>query len=254
MRTQALIDGAEMSTGLYRLLSHRFSRTSRPADGPREVGTGRRLKSALVALTVAAVLLVGTGAWLVIWVDDSESADDSSIRVAGEASSPAGALGQASANRTANQPTTDQTAGNANPTTVGVAVQGGAATVPASAGQKQANAVPEPTASEDKAVASLEPPAVSGLRISSQSWRRGGLGSKALVTFTLRNDNSYPVKDFELACAFSRRDGSHLTDRTRMVPGPVGMKSRKTFTAVHVGFVNVNASKARCTLVAASKI
>jgi hypothetical protein len=32
------------------------------------------------------------------------------------------------------------------------------------------------------------------------------------------------------------------------------MKSRKTFTAVHVGFVNVNASKAKCVLVAASKI
>jgi hypothetical protein len=75
-----------------------------------------------------------------------------------------------------------------------------------------------------------------------------------LVTFTLRNDNPYAVKDVELACAFSRRDGSHLTDRTRIVPGPIRMKSRKTFAAVPVGFVNVNASKAKCALVAASKI
>ena len=30
---------------------------------------------------------------------------------------------------------------------------------------------------------------VNGLKISSQSWRRGGLGSKALITFTLRIDN-----------------------------------------------------------------
>jgi hypothetical protein len=122
------------------------------------------------------------------------------------------------------------------------------------ASQSQANAAPEPTMSDDKPTASIDPPAVNGLRISSQSWRRGGLGSKALVTFTLRNDNPYTVKDVGLACAFSRRDGSHLTDRTRIVPGPVGMKSRKTFVAVHVGFVNVNASKAKCTLVAASKI
>src|SRR5438445_3728623 len=30
---------------------------------------------------------------------------------------------------------------------------------------------------------------LDGLKIISQSWRRGGLGSKALVTFTLRNAN-----------------------------------------------------------------
>ena len=58
---------------------------------------------------------------------------------------------------------------------------------------------------------------LDGLRISSQSWRRGGLGSKALITFTLRNGNDYAVKDIEIACAFARRDGSHLTDRKRVI-------------------------------------
>src|SRR4051812_22680353 len=95
---------------------------------------------------------------------------------------------------------------------------------------------------------------IDGLTISSQSWRRGGLGSKALVTFTLRNSNDYAVKDIEIACAFSRRDGSHLTDRKRMIGDRVGMKSRKTFARVHVGFVNVNADKAKCALIAASRV
>ena len=94
---------------------------------------------------------------------------------------------------------------------------------------------------------------LDGLKISAQSWRRGGLGSKALVTFTLRNANDYAVKDIEIACAFARRDGSHLTDRKRMIPEGVEMKSRKTYTRVLVGFVNVNADKAKCTLVAASR-
>jgi hypothetical protein len=101
---------------------------------------------------------------------------------------------------------------------------------------------PEPTAPLD------------GLKISSQSWRRGGLGSKALVTFTLRNGNDYAVKDVEIACAFSRRDGSHLTDRTRTIHDVIDMKSRKRFARLHVGFVNVNADKAKCSLVAASHI
>ena len=62
-----------------------------------------------------------------------------------------------------------------------------------------------------------EKPLIDGLKISSQSWRRGGLGSKALVTLTLRNTNDYAVKDIEIACAFARRDGSHLTDRRRVI-------------------------------------
>ncbi|WP_298241102.1 hypothetical protein [uncultured Bradyrhizobium sp.] len=91
------------------------------------------------------------------------------------------------------------------------------------------------------------------LRISSQTWRRGGLGSKALVTFTLRNDNDYAVKDIEIVCAFARRDGSHLTDRSRVLADSVALKSRKTFARIPVGFVNVNADQAKCSLVAARR-
>lgn len=114
-------------------------------------------------------------------------------------------------------------------------------------------ALPDPA----QPVTSAEAPAASpldGLRISSQSWRRGGLGSKALVTFTLRNANDYAVRDIEISCTFARRDGSHLTDRKRVINQSVEMKSRRTFTRVHVGFVNVNADKAKCALVAASRV
>lgn len=99
----------------------------------------------------------------------------------------------------------------------------------------------------------VETSPLDGLKISSQSWRRGGLGSKALVTFTLRNANEYPVKDIEIACSFTRRDGRHLTDRKRLIADTVEMKSRKIFAKMHVGFVNVNADKAKCSLVTASR-
>jgi hypothetical protein len=129
---------------------------------------------------------------------------------------------------------------------------------PAAAEVQSANA--EPAApSSDTALKPGAPeqvtaiPVVNGLKISSQSWRRGGLGSNALFTFTLRNTNDYAVKDVEIRCAFTRKDGSHLTDRTRVIPDTIGMKSRKTFTRMHVGFVNVNASKATCSLVTASR-
>jgi hypothetical protein len=95
---------------------------------------------------------------------------------------------------------------------------------------------------------------LDGLKIISQSWRRGGLGSKALVTFTLRNANDYAVKDIEIACKFARRDGSHLTDRRRIIPDTVNMKSRKRYAGMLVGFVNVNANMAKCSVVTASRI
>jgi hypothetical protein len=105
-----------------------------------------------------------------------------------------------------------------------------------------------------EATAPVQAAPVDGLKISSQSWRRGGLGSKAQVTFTLRNGNDYAVKDIEISCAFSRRDGSHLTDRARTIPDTVKMKSWRTFARLHVGFVNINADKAKCSLVAANRI
>ena len=107
-------------------------------------------------------------------------------------------------------------------------------------------APPETTAAEK--------PPIDGLKISSQSWRRGGLGSKALVTFTLRNANDYAVKDIEIACAFARRDGSHLTDRRRVIRRHREHEEPEDLCRHVVGFVNVNANKAKCSLVTASRI
>ncbi len=104
-----------------------------------------------------------------------------------------------------------------------------------------------------EAVAPQQPTPLDRLRLSGQSFRRGGLGSNAQVSFTLRNGNDYAVKDVAIACAFIRRDGRHLTDRIRLVPGTVEMRSRKSFERLHIGFVNVNASKAKCALVSASR-
>jgi hypothetical protein len=112
----------------------------------------------------------------------------------------------------------------------------------------------KPVMAADAPSPTADPALLSGLSISSQSWRRGGLGSKALVSFTLRNNNDYAVKDIELVCAFTRWDGSHLTDRRRVIPDTVNMKSRRTFAHMLVGFVNVNASRAKCAPVAANRL
>ena len=134
-------------------------------------------------------------------------------------------------------------------------IRAAAATVPVKFGS-EVNLAREPgfDPAVSEAIVPVQPAPVDRLKISSQSWRRGGLGSNALVTLTLRNDNGYAVKDIDLACAFLRPDGSHLTDRSRLIREAINMKSRKTFVRLHVGFVNVNAAKAKCALRGASHI
>jgi hypothetical protein len=126
-----------------------------------------------------------------------------------------------------------------------------AETPPAATAPAQAGSFNPATA---EAITPAETAPVDGLKISSQSWRRGGLGSNALITFTLRNGNDYAVKDIEISCSFARRDGSHLTNRRRVIRDTVNMKSRKIFARMHIGFVNINANKAKCSLVAASRL
>jgi hypothetical protein len=45
-----------------------------------------------------------------------------------------------------------------------------------------------------------------------------------------------------------------LTDRKRTIGDVVNRKSRKTFARLHVGYVNINANQAKCSLVAASHL
>ena len=136
--------------------------------------------------------------------------------------------------------------------TVGMAVA--APVPPPAAAAGSALVAFEPQIGDGEAIVPEEAAPVDGLKISSQNWRRGGLGSNALVTFTLRNNNDYAVKDIAITCVFSRRDGSHLTDRVRMLAETVNTRSRKTFARLHVGFVNINASKAKCSPVAARHV
>jgi hypothetical protein len=124
----------------------------------------------------------------------------------------------------------------------------------------QGTSLPDPPSSTAKPEAGAPAPevpaaAVNGVKIASQSWRRGGLGSNALFNFTLRNTNDYAVGDIRVACTFTGRDGTPLTERKRVIPDAVvNTRSRKTFARVHIGFVNVNAEKAKCALVAASRL
>lgn len=106
--------------------------------------------------------------------------------------------------------------------------------------------VSRPPAHAARAVASVD-----GLALVRQALRRGGLGSKALMTLTIRNSNDYPVKHIQLLCAFSSRDGNYVTRRRHLIDGVIKPNSRRTFRHLMVGFVSINANRAKCSLLSA---
>jgi hypothetical protein len=192
-----------------------------------------RGKAKLAILPVVAI--AGFAAWVML--PELSDAEDQS------APAPSAAIGSVQ-NATWVDPASAPTQSTPEPPTEQAAPVDAA--VPAAVATAPEIAAPETTAPAKSPL--------DGLKISSQSWRRGGLGSKALVTLTLRNRNDYAVRDIEIACAFTRRDGSHLTDRKRVIGDTLSMRSRKTYAGMLVGFVNINANKAKCSLVTASRI
>jgi hypothetical protein len=221
----AICGGMTMDTGLYRIELTGLAGLARVAgisgsfsDRPERTAANY-FNSRFIWLP--AVLIACLGAWMLLSGSASNTAENQPVRLA-----TAAATGpvQSPATDAAQDPSAAQDGFSVNPAMPG------------------------------EAITPAETAPVDGLTIASQSWRRGGLGSKALVTFTLRNSNDYAVKDIEIFCSFARSDGSHLTDRKRVIRDTVNMKSRRTFARMHVGFVNINADQAKCSLVAASHI
>jgi hypothetical protein len=219
----AICGGMTMDTGLYRTELTGLAGLARVAgisgsfsDRPERTAANY-FNSRFIWLP--AVLIACLGAWMLLSGSASNTAENQPVRLA-----------TAAATGPVPSPATD-----------------------AAQDQSAAQSV-NPAIMPREAITPAETAPIDGLTISSQSWRRGGLGSKALVTFTLRNSNDYAVKDIEIFCSFARSDGSHLTDRTRMIRDTVNMKSRRTFARMHVGFVNINANQAKCSLVAASHV
>jgi hypothetical protein len=234
----------------------------KPSLGPMIWMTGRSGRPAKarlgniatkLALLLSAAAIVGVMAWTILPRPSDAEGDSVPVRSAALTSEQNASWFKPVITRIQATVSTPAETTPAVDTPPAAAIPAATPPAPAAAPAQDSSFNPaNPATTEATAPEATAP--VDGLKISSQSWRRGGLGSKALITFTLRNANDYAVKDIEIACAFSRRDGSHLTDRTRTIHDVVNMKSRKRFARLHVGFVNVHAEKAKCFPVAASHI
>ena len=207
---------------------------------PPRTARQRRSNAAYLSWVGPILISVIVAGWMLVRADAANSPSEPPAR---NAASTAGAWASEAGHAAPGRPASDRIA----PTTR----EGHGSRV------QESNIAPADTSGDEEGISN--PPAraaqavasVDGLTLLRQSLRRGGLGSKALMTLTIRNSNDYPVNHIQLLCSFRSQDGRYVTERRRLIDGVVRPNSRRTFRHMMVGFVSVNANRAKCSLLSA---
>lgn len=102
-----------------------------------------------------------------------------------------------------------------------------------------------------KAPPAPPPPPHHKVLIEKQSWEKGGFGSVAIASLSLKNLNDYPVKDISLRCEYSGESGTvlntHLETVFRVIPPKKTIRVRD----MNIGFINSQAARGGCSVIAA---
>jgi hypothetical protein len=92
------------------------------------------------------------------------------------------------------------------------------------------------------------------MSLTGQSWSKGGFDSIGLMSFTVKNDNPYPIKDFVVSCNFHGNSGTFLGDREHKIYETVKAKSSRAFAKVNIGFIPSQSARGGCSLMSAVRI
>lgn len=94
-------------------------------------------------------------------------------------------------------------------------------------------------------VAPLPAPALK-VDLKNEKWRRGGFGSIAIFSFTIVNDNDFPVRDIEIICRFFGNSGTVIHTRREVIYETVPAKKSKSVKDLSLGFIDGQAKSASC--------
>lgn len=86
--------------------------------------------------------------------------------------------------------------------------------------------------------------------VEGLTWRKGGFGSVAVASFTLKNKSRHlPVRDIVLTCAFYGPSGTELSSKTQTIYERIEPGKSKRIKELSVSFINQQASNAGCEVV-----
>lgn len=127
---------------------------------------------------------------------------------------------------------------------IGLAVLGGIV----GSTDKSTSRSPSPVPSIFSAPREPEPSPRSKVSITKFSWSKGGFDTVMEGTFTIRNDNSFAVKDMRMKCDLSAKSGTALDSVEETIYEIVSANSSKTFREVNMGFVRSQTASATCEI------
>jgi hypothetical protein len=73
-------------------------------------------------------------------------------------------------------------------------------------------------------------------------WRMTGFGNVMEADFTVKNDSSLNLKDFEITCNHFAKSGTQIDSNKRTIFDVVGAHSTKKFPNFNMGFIHAQAA------------
>jgi hypothetical protein len=81
------------------------------------------------------------------------------------------------------------------------------------------------------------PSSISGVTVSAFTWSRAQFDSTMLASFTIKNSNSFPIKDVVVKCEYSGSSGSHLGSSIKTVFNTVLGNEARAVRELNMGFM-----------------
>lgn len=87
---------------------------------------------------------------------------------------------------------------------------------------------------------------MGAVSIEKFTWSKDGFDNVMIASLTIKNDNTFDIKDIDLICETSAASGTTLSHPSTTIYEIVPAKKAKRFTKVNVGFINQQSSGASC--------
>lgn len=87
---------------------------------------------------------------------------------------------------------------------------------------------------------------VTNVKLEKVQLSKGGLAMVGSVSFSIRNDNDFEVKDIDIRCEFWEKSGKPIGETRKTIHGIIKAKSTKVVNNFNLGFINSQAMRGGC--------
>ena len=86
------------------------------------------------------------------------------------------------------------------------------------------------------------------------SWSKGGFDNVMEANFTVKNSNTYDVKDIKIKCIHSAPSGTKIDENDRIIYEVFPAGKTRTVKNFNMGFIHSQANKSSCAVIDAARV